>query len=84
MNIHSRKQTKIEGLREKEDFSSIKTLDFGTVVGASVDWKIPAGIVNFDFRISYSLINMMDPVEGYLVEFNKTKFGYERIRAFRA
>ena len=46
--------------------SNVKDFDFGIVSGFSVDFTQPSGQLILDFRISYSLMNMMNHLEGYI------------------
>jgi hypothetical protein len=72
------KNTKVEGEREKVNVSNVKSGDFGVLVGTSIHKEWLSSQVIFDFRISYSLINMMHPIEGHLPEYNRTPKEYVR------
>jgi hypothetical protein len=58
--------TEIEGERVKGKIPNIKNTDFGLVTGYSIDFKLFSQQIIFDLRCSYSLINMMDRITGYV------------------
>jgi hypothetical protein len=56
----------IEGVRKKSIMTNVKDIDLGADAGFSVDLNLPAGKIILDLRCSYSLINMMDRITGYI------------------
>ncbi len=58
--------TEVEGQKEKTKMSNVKNGDFGIILGYSLDLDLPSGQVVIDLRGSYSLINLMDRLDGYI------------------
>jgi hypothetical protein len=64
--LNAQKVTEMEGVREKLPMSNVLNSDLGMLVGYSFDLNRSSGDLVFDFRMGYSLINMMDPIEGFI------------------
>lgn len=76
--LRAMRNTEVEGIREKEKVPNINSGDLGGIAGVAVNRKLLSGQIVFDFRLSFSLINMMDPIEGHVPEHNKTPEEYAR------
>lgn len=63
--------TVIEGRREKGPMLNVRDMDLGLVVGYAAEFNLPAGALTVGLRTSYSLVNMMDRIEGYLRDYDK-------------
>jgi len=72
------RKTHLEGIKESSKVSNVKAIDFGSVLGVMVNRKMSSGELSFDFRIGYSLINMMDTIDGHIPEYNKMPDPYAR------
>lgn len=59
--------TEIEGTREKAKMPNVKDIDLGAEAGSSFDFNLPSGQMIVDLRFSYSLINIMDRIPGYVL-----------------
>ena len=62
----AKKVTEFEGQREKTNMSNVKGYDFGIIGGYALDFDLLSGQMVIDLRCSYSLVNIMDPIEGHL------------------
>lgn len=60
------KITKYEGILEKEKASNVKSQDIGVMAGCSFDF---AKMMNIDFRLSYSLANMMETLPDHVPQY---------------
>ncbi|MCB9287732.1 MAG: PorT family protein [Lewinellaceae bacterium] len=60
---------KIEGQKEKAMMPNVKNTDLGLIAGFAAEFELPAGEVTVGLRTSYSLVNMMDRVEGYIRDY---------------
>ena len=58
--------TKMEGKRERTKVDNVRGSDVGIVAGFSVDYVLRSGRMVFDLRSSFSLTNMMEPIEGHI------------------
>ncbi len=56
----------LEGQKTKNKVSNVKDIDFGIIAGYSLDFDLFSGQMIIDLRCSYSLINMMNPLDGYI------------------
>lgn len=63
LGIRSKKVTCVDGIRAKETLSNVKNADIGLVAGYSVNFSLPKGGLEVGFRLAYSLVNMMEPLE---------------------
>jgi hypothetical protein len=70
--------TKIDGKVEKTPISNLKYVDFGIIAGAFSGFDLPKGQITIDLRCSYSLLNMMDRIEGYIPSYYGPKKEYAR------
>ncbi len=76
--LNATRNTKVEGVKESAEVTNVKSVDFGCLVGVMVNRKLNSGELTFDFRISYSLINMMDTIDGHIPEYDKMTDPYAR------
>jgi len=61
----------VRELSNEENFNenpltNIHDIDFGMLGGICMDFDFPTGQLNLELRTNFSLINMMDPIEGNL------------------
>jgi len=63
-NLKAVRVMELEGQKEKTDMSNVKDVDFGAILGYSLDLDLPSGQMIIDLRFGYSLINMMSPLDG--------------------
>lgn len=73
--LSAEKVTKYEGNRAKSKVSNVNARDYGLLAGCSFEWN---KIVNIDFRVSYSLIDMMEPLPDHIPEYGKHTDEYVR------
>lgn len=78
LNMGVVRHLKVEGIKATNKVHNVKNEDIGVIIGFSLERNFSAGVANIDLRIGYSLINMMDPVEGHFAEYNKTPEAYAR------
>ena len=76
--LKATKKTEVEGQKESTKMPNVKDLDFGLVVGFSFDYNLPKGQLVIDLRSSYSLINMMDRIEGFIPDYTEGSKDYAR------
>ena len=57
------------GEKIKEDMQNVNNGDFGIVFGINFDIDLSSRQLVVDLRSSYSLINMMQPIEGYIPRY---------------
>ncbi len=67
MNLKAVRQREIEGIREKARLSNMKDIDFGVIAGFSYDIDLRSGQLVIDLRSSYSLINVMERIDGFIL-----------------
>ena len=63
-NVSSKRITNYDGDSETEKMDNVKPLDFGFVTGFGYDFNLRSGQIVAELRFGYSLINMMEPIEG--------------------
>ena len=73
--LRARKITEFEGVREKVKVSNVKSNDLGILSGCSLDFL---KVMNIDFRISYSLINVVETLPDHVPEYGKHAKDYAR------
>ena len=78
LKLSANKITKIEGQREKAGMTNIKQTDFGIIAGYAFDFNLVSRKMLLELRTSYSLINMMDRIEGYIPSYNEPENEYAR------
>ena len=77
LKLNAVKVTGENGEKMKEDMQNVNNGDFGIVFGINFDIDLPLGQFVVDLRSGYSLINMMQPIEGYIPRY----YGPEKERA---
>ena len=70
--------TKIDSKLEKTPISNLRHIDFGITAGIFSGFDLSKGQITIDFRCSYSLLNMMDRIEGYIPSYYGPKKEYVR------
>lgn len=70
--------TEIDGKKNKTPMPNVKNADFGLVAGFSADFYLFSGQMVVDLRGSYSLVNMMDRIDGYVPSYYGSKKEYAR------
>jgi len=78
IKLNANRITEIEGQRNKSKMNNIKQADFGIIAGFVFDFNLVSRKMLIDLRSSYSLINMMDRVDGYIPLSNGPKQEYAR------
>jgi hypothetical protein len=78
LKLDARRITRIEGVTDKMDMSNVKNSDFGLIGGYAFDFNMLSRKMLIDFRASYSLINMMDKIEGNLPLYLGSNKDYAR------
>jgi len=70
--------TKIDSKLEKTPISNLRHIDFGITAGIFSGFDLSKGQITIDFRCSYSLLNMMDRIDGYIPSYYGPKKEYTR------
>jgi hypothetical protein len=78
LKLNAKRITRIEGVTDKMDMSNVKNSDFGLIGGYAFDFNMLSRKMLIDFRASYSLINMMDKIEGNLPLYMGSNKDYAR------
>jgi len=78
LKLNAKRITRIEGVTDKMDMSNVKNSDFGLIGGYAFDFNMLSRKMLIDFRASYSLINMMDKIEGNLPLYLGSNKDYAR------
>jgi hypothetical protein len=78
LKLNGTKITRIDGKLERTPISNLRYIDFGIIAGASSGFDLPEGQITIDFLFSYSLLNMMDRIEGYIPSYYGPKNEYAR------
>ena len=78
LKLNANRITQVEGQREKSEMTNIKQTDFGLIAGYIFDFNLASRNILIDLRSSYSLINMMDRIDGYIKMYNGPKKAYAR------
>jgi len=67
--VNNKRVREINGAKRKDDMSNINRIDFGVLTGLSYDFKLFQSRYVLDLRTEYSLINMMDRLEGFVPRY---------------
>ena len=67
--INTERMRKIEGELVKDKMSNVRKFDFGIAASLSYDFNYNKNHFNLDFRTTYSLVNIMDYLEGYVLRY---------------
>ena len=78
LKLNANRITEIEGQHEKSEMTNIKQADFGVIAGYVFDFNLVSRKMMIDLRSSYSLVNMMDRIAGYMPLYNGPKDEYAR------
>ena len=78
IKLKGKRITEIEGLREKTEVTNLKQTDLGVIVGYAFDFNLASKKMLLEIRTGYSLINMMDRIDGYIPNYNGPKKEYAR------
>lgn len=70
-------KTEVNGILERRDWNNVNKLDFGAFLGYSWD-PGQEGKLLLNLRCSYSLINMMKEIDGYLPKYYGPEKSYAR------
>lgn len=76
--VYAGKITVANGVREKEKVSNATDFDFGGIVGYAVNFQLPEGELEVGFRMSYSLVNVLDRLDGALPGYYGPSKDYAR------
>lgn len=66
LKLKATRVTEFEGEKEKLKMSKVKRLDFGVIAGLSLDFDVAGKPLIIDFRTSYSYLNMMERLDGFI------------------
>lgn len=77
--LRARELIVIQGVAERNEIENVKFLDAGFILGYSFDLGNTPGHLLFDTRISYSLVNMMKPIEGSIPSYTGPEDDYARM-----
>ena len=70
--------TEVEGLRNKTSVTNLKDTDFGVIAGYAFEFKLPSGQMMIELRCGYSLVNMMNRIDGYIPDYYGPSKEYAR------
>ena len=76
--LHAIRKLKFEGQEDIETMDNVRNGDVGVQIGILQERSLDRGRLIIDFRLSYSLINMMDRIEGHISEYNRIPNPYAR------
>lgn len=62
----------IDGQETKDNMSNVKAMDFGMMLGFASHLNTSRGAASIDLRMTYSMINMMDPIEDGLWNYERS------------
>lgn len=78
IKLNAKRISRIDGVTDKTDMSNVKNSDFGVIGGYAFDFNMLSRKMLIDFRASYSLVNMMDKIEGNLPLYMGSNKDYAR------
>lgn len=78
VKLGARRITEVDGIREKTSLSNMRPVDFGLAAGFGTAFHVARGQLVLDFRATYSLVNVMDRVEGYVPDYYGSNDAYAR------
>ena len=78
VKLKATKITEIEGMRNKTIMPNVKNTDLGIACAFSTDFDFLSGQMVIDLRTSYSLVNMMDRIDGFIPSYYGAKKEYAR------
>jgi hypothetical protein len=62
--LNATKRMEVEGVRQEEEKENVRNTDIGVIVGYTTDIGFPFGHLLLNIQSSYSIVNMMDQLEG--------------------
>jgi hypothetical protein len=69
LKLLGNKITEVEGIIEKTTIPNARSIDLGIAGGYAFNFQLPKGQLEIAFRTTYSLVNMMDRIEGGLPDY---------------
>jgi hypothetical protein len=78
LKLFGNKITEVEGVRERTAIANARSMDLGIVAGYAVDFQLPKGQLEVAFRTTFSLVNMMDRIEGDIPAYYGPSRDYAR------
>lgn len=78
IKLKGKRITEMEDLREKTEVTNLKQTDLGVIAGYAFDFNLASKKMLLEIRTGYSLINMMDRIDGYIPSYNRPKNEYAR------
>ena len=78
LKLDARRITKIEGQSNKTEMGNVKNSDFGVIGGYAFDFNMISRKMLIDLRASYSLVNMMEKIEGNIPLYTGSNKDYAR------
>ena len=58
--------------------TNLKDTDFGVIAGYAFEFKLPSGQMMIELRCGYSLVNMMNRIDGYIPDYYGPSKEYAR------
>lgn len=58
-----------KGIKKKETMENVRDGDFGLAFGVNFEIELSKNELDIDLRSSYSLINVMKPIDGYIPDY---------------
>lgn len=68
--LSASKIMEIDEYEETEKMTNVRNGDFGIAAGLAMEFDLTKGILVIDLRMTYSLIDMMDHLDGYVSKYN--------------
>jgi hypothetical protein len=78
IKLKGKRITEMEGSREKTEVTNLKQTDLGVIAGYAFDFDLASKKMLLEVRTGYSLINMMDRIDGYISSYSGPKNKYAR------
>jgi hypothetical protein len=69
VKVHSKRIKTYDGSAETTKVENAKPVDFGLITGFGYDFRLKQGKITTEIRFGYSLIDIMEPQEGYVPEY---------------
>ena len=78
IKLKGKRITETEGLRVETKVPNLKQTDIGIIAGYAFDFKIASKKMLLEVRTGYSLINIMDRIDGYIPSYGGPNNKYAR------
>jgi hypothetical protein len=78
IKLKGKRIIEMEGSREKTEVTNLKQTDLGIIAGYAFDFNLASKKMLLEIRTGYSLINMMDRIDGYIPSYYGPKKEYAR------